>query len=136
MGVGTRRPGDVRTSLLPLRLEDDRGARGRGVVRVCVSTPLARDCRRAILSILRFEENKMTDPNENPGDPKTPDSSLPSAPGDPSLTGKDEVTSKTITDTLHEDNDEVSLSAAKTIGEASEQVAIRLGIEEFIEQQW
>jgi hypothetical protein len=76
----------------------------------------------------------MTDPNKRPGDPETPDSSPPSAPDDQPRAGEDEVTPELIADVLY--SDEVSLSAAKTIGDAAEQVVVRLGIEKFIEQQW
>jgi hypothetical protein len=75
------------------------------------------------------DRNKPRDP-QNPGDasPETPEPETP--------VGVDDVTPKVITDTLVHGSDEVSLSAAKTIAEAAEQVVVRLGIEKFIEAQW
>ncbi|PYS80142.1 MAG: hypothetical protein DMF67_11240 [Acidobacteria bacterium] len=85
----------------------------------------------------------MTDPNKKPRDPETPGAPPPEESGDLGLKGEDdvvkgedEVTPKVITDALTEKSDEVSLSAAKTIADAAEQVVVRLGIEKFIEQQW
>jgi hypothetical protein len=60
--------------------------------------------------------------------PETPDPEIP--------VGVDDVTPKVIADTLTKESDEVSLSAAKTIAEAAEQVVVRLGIEVFIADQW
>src|SRR5205085_11194623 len=68
-------------------------------------------------------------------DPETLDSTS-SSPDAAPLKGEDEVTPEVMVEALTKESDEVSLSAAKTIAEAAEQVVIRLGIEQFIEKQW
>jgi hypothetical protein len=76
----------------------------------------------------------MSDPNDPARDGERP-GDLPSDSREPHV-GKDEVKTDDLVEGLTDSSDEVSLSAAKTIADAAEQVVVRLGIEKFIDQQW